>query len=129
MAPAFSFKSRLTLSNAGSRSLGGWGIEIEYIHNEVITGVDGAVLPDSISSFPIAGDGLVFTNPTSLPFLETAFLSGGDALKFQYRVDINGTEVRASSPVEALPAGLTMAADGLSCNKNACIQVLSGTQG
>eukprot|EP00897_Mesotaenium_endlicherianum_P003057 jgi/Mesen1/277/ME1152393C09525 len=109
---AYEFDAEVVLSNIGSKSLESWTLSFSYSHQESITNVSGASLPTTALP-PIAGNGLVLSNPSGLPYLDNALQSPSD---YTHVIKLKGTEIGATNTLDALPASINFESDGYSCD-------------
>lgn len=111
----YSFKSTLTLTNAGSDRLNSWRVFVGFQNREILVSASNAVLADGTSLPANVSGGVVFGG-FPVTDLKTAVETAGDFNQMQARIQLVGTLFGVSSPNASLPANMYLVNDGFLCS-------------
>ncbi|XP_004244149.1 COBRA-like protein 10 [Solanum lycopersicum] len=114
-AQGWSFKSMLTVLNAGTFELKSWQVFIGFQHNELLVSADGAVAIDG-DGFPVR----VGKNGTTLAGypqsdLKTAIDTAGDFTQMSAQINIKGTQFGLREKTNPMPSTIKLVNEGYKC--------------
>ncbi|KAL0302064.1 UNVERIFIED_CONTAM: COBRA-like protein 10 [Sesamum radiatum] len=123
-AQAWSFRALATVLNTGSTELKSWKLFVGFQYNELLVGVDGAVVLDGDpegdggDGFPIrvGKNGTVLTGYPQAD-LKTAIDTAGDFTQMQVQVTLKGTQFGVNAKATPMPKSIKLANEGYVCPK------------
>lgn len=116
-AQAWSFKSQITVLNAGMEELKAWQVLVKFQHNEVLVATDGAVIIDG-DDLPakVSKNGTLFAG-YPMADLKTSVETAGDINQIQAQIDITGTVFGVKPPGIPMPKTIRLENNGYKCPK------------
>lgn len=114
-AQGWSFKSMLTVLNAGAFELKSWKVFVGFQYKELLVSADGAVVIDG-DGFPVR----VGKNGTTLAGypqsdLKTAIDTAGDLTQMSAQINIKGTQFGLSEKTNPMPKTIKLVNEEYKC--------------
>lgn len=116
-AQAWSFKSQVTVLNAGTDELKAWKVLIKFQHDEFLVDTSGAVIVDGDDLPAKASKNGTLFEGYPMADLKTSVETAGDVNQIQAQIHITGTVFGVKPPGVPMPKTIRLENEGFKCPK------------